>query len=55
MWNILAESENCHIPEAVCWHCDCYFCDEEREGRKWRDLEKNILQDVNGLMGMKLR
>lgn len=32
------------------------FCVMRRgRGRKWRDLGKNILQDVSGLMGMKLR
>lgn len=53
MWNSLAERGNCHIPEAVSWQCDCFFlCDEEREGqergngRKWRDLGKNILEII---------
>lgn len=25
VWNILAENGNCHIPEAVYWHNDCFF------------------------------
>lgn len=58
MWNSLAESGNCHIPEAVYWHGVCFFCVMRRGRGKKGEMEgfgEEHPGDVNGLMGMKLR
>lgn len=54
----MAKSGNCHIPEAVYWHGDCFFCVMRRGKGKKGEMEgfgEEHPGDVNGLMRMKLR